>query len=523
MSNTSLTTRYALLSVYDKTGIMEFAQKISRLGWQIISTGGTAKVLSSANIPVIPIQEITGNPESFDGRMKTISFQVESGILFNRSKSEHLKQAQELKIKNIDLVVCNLYPFEQTIAKPKISLDEAIENIDVGGPTMIRAAAKNYKHVLVVTDPDDYDSVSLALQSDDLDIERRQQLSAKAFAHLSFYDSQIARFLNKKQFPNEITLAGRKNINMRYGENPHQAAAVYFDPQTNSPLTKLQRLTGRELSYVNFTDIAAGLESVRVFSSPAAVVIKHNSPSGIALGASLDQALTRAVAADPVSAFGGIIVLNKPLDLKTAKTFVNFKKRAGVLVDIVAAPNIEIDAKLFIQTIRKSTGIYIFGDIPAKRSNNTHIRFFDGGFVLQDWDDRVNEKFRRWKVISKKQPSKKQLQQMELAWQFIGRIKSNTIVVMDKNLPMTRGIGSGQTSRIRAAQIALEQAGKLSKGAILASDSFFPYDDTVRLAAKYGIAAIVQQGGSINDQLSIAAADKAGIAMVATGERKFWH
>ncbi len=515
--------RYALLSVFDKTGIVEFGKQISQIGFQIISTGKTAKILTENDIPVIPIQDITGNPESFDGRMKTISFQIESGILFDRTNEKHVKEAKEFKIKNIDLVVCNLYPFEQTIAKPHVKIEDAIENIDVGGPTMIRAAAKNFKNVLVITDPQDYTQVISLFREENIKQNFRQQLAAKAFAHLSFYDSQIAHYLNKEKFPQETTLPGRRLINLRYGENPHQSAAVYFEPNTNSPLVKLKKLTGRELSYVNFTDIVAGLESVRVFTNPAAVVIKHNSPSGIALGNNSAQALKRAIAADPVSAFGGIIVLNKPLDLKTARTFANFKEENGVLVDIVAAPSITDDAQQFIQTIRKSTGIYTFGNIPHHRSNDLHAKYFDGGFVLQDWDDNYKKKYKNWKVVTQKKPTEKQLKQMQLAWQFIGRIKSNTIIVVDKNLPMTRGIGSGQTSRIRAAQIALDQADRYSEQAIMASDSFFPFDDTVKLAAKYGIAAIVQQGGSINDNLSIAAADKAGMTMILTGERKFWH
>ncbi len=324
-----------------------------------------------------------------------------------------------------------------------------------------------------------------------------------------------------KQFPEEVSLPGRKKIDLRYGENPHQKAVVYFEPNNNSPLANLQKLTGRELSYINFTDIAAGLESVRIFDKPAAVVIKHNSPSGIALGESPAQALQRAVSADPESAFGGVIVLNKPLDIKTAKTFADFKEDQGVLIDIVAAPSITDKAKDFIKKVRKTTGIYTFGDIPAKRSNPTHFRFFDGGFVAQDWDDKID--FVKWKVATKIKPTTKQLKQMKLAWKFIGRIKSNTVIVIDKNLPMTRGIGSGQTSRIRAARIALEQAGKNAKGAILASDSFFPFDDCVKLAAKSGITAIVQQGGSVNDKASIDAANKAGISMIFTSERKFWH
>lgn len=513
--------KYALLSVSDKSGIVPLAKSLDSLGFKIISTGGTAKTLTDAGLTVIPIQNITGNPESFDGRMKTISFQIESGILFDRTNPSHVRQAENLGVKKIDLVVANLYPFEQTVQRPKATLDQAVESIDVGGPTMVRAAAKNFKNVLVVVDPKDYERVAKALETNSVNDELRKALAAKAFRYLSFYDAQIAKHLSKKQFPEETALPGRKKIDLRYGENPHQKAIVYFEPNTNSPLRNLQKLTGRELSYVNFTDIAAGLESVRIFATPAAVVIKHNSPSGIALGNSLFEALKRAVAADPESAFGGVIVLNSPLDIKTAKTFASFKETQGVLIDIVAAPSVTDEAKDFIRTVRKTTGIYTFGDIPKRRSNSTHLRFFDGGFVAQEWDDTIN--FDKWEIVTERKPTAKQRRQMELAWKLIGRIRSNSIIVVDKNLPMTRGIGSGQTSRVRATRIALEQAGKNAKGAILASDSFFPFADSVKLAAESGIGAIVQQGGSINDQASIAAANKAKIPMIFTQERKFWH
>lgn len=520
---TKATEKYALLSVWDKNGITDFAKAISTIGFKIISSGGTAKVLSDAGIKVIPIQEVTGNPESFDGRMKTISYQVEGGILFDRTNPSHVKQAKELGVKQIDLVVCNLYPFEQTIKNPEVKMTQAIESIDVGGPAMVRAAAKNFKSVLVVVDPRDYEKVVEALKRKSDDQDLKQALAAKAFNHLSFYDAQIAKYLSREQFPEELALPGRKLINLRYGENPHQKAAVYFEPNNNSPLKELQRLTGRELSYVNFTDISAGLESIRMFKTPAAVVIKHNSPSGIALGESTSEALSRAVAADPESAFGGIVVLNQPLDIETAKTFADFKEENGVLIDIVAAPSVTDNARNFVATIRKSTGIYTFGKIPDKRSNPNHLRFFDGGFVIQDWDDTSDASFKNWKVVTKKKPTTKQLEQMRIAWKFISRIKSNTIIIIDKDLPMTRGIGCGQTSRVRSTKIALEQAEKYTSGAILASDAFFPFDDSVKLAAKYQIAVIIQPGGSINDKLSIEAADKAGMAMVFTGERKFWH
>ena len=506
--------KYALLSVYDKAGIVDFARSIISLGYKIVSTGGTARVLAENNIKVIPIQEITKNPESFDGRMKTISFQIESGILFDRTNSSHVKQAKALNINPIDIVVCNLYPFEEK---------QTIENIDVGGPTMIRAAAKNYQHVIVVTDPDDYNAVSGALHSAKVTEAKRKELAAKAFSHLSFYDSQIAQFLEKDLFPEELTIPGRKTITLRYGENPHQKACLYMFPNTNSPLKNLKKEWGRELSYVNITDINAGLEAVRLFKEPAASVIKHNSPCGLALGKDVSLALKRAIDSDPESAFGGIIVLNKTMNLKTAKVIGDFRDTKHANIDIVTVPKIRKNALLYLSRLRKSMGIYTFGKIPNKRTHDKSIKFIDGGFITQTPDLEIEKGFKNWEVVTRKKPSKKQIQQMKIAWKFISRVRSNAIIIVDRNLPMTRGIGSGQTSRIRSTMIALGQAGKFAKGGILASDSFFPFDDSVKLAGKYGISAIVQQGGSINDKLSIDAANKAGISMVLTRRRAFWH
>lgn len=508
------THKYALLSVYDKAGIVDFARSISLLGYKIISTGGTAKTLLENNIDIIPIQRITKNPESFDGRMKTISFQVESGILFDRTNLSHVRQAKALKINPIDIVACNLYPFEKR---------QTIENIDVGGPTMVRAASKNYKNVFVVVNPKDYPKIIDALKAKRDNVDLKLKLAAKAFAHLSFYDSQIAKFLEKDLFPQELTLPGRKTITLRYGENPHQAGTVYMFPNTNSPLKNLKKVWGRELSYVNLTDINAGLESVRLFSQPASVVIKHNSPCGLAIGKSANESLKRAIESDPESAFGGVIILNKTMDLKTARVIGKFKNARHANIDIVAVPKIEDRALNYLSKLRKSMGIYTFGKIPTKRSHDESIKWIDGGFIIQTGDNDIEKGFKNWKAATKKKPSIKQLRQMRIAWKFISRIRSNAIIVVDKNLPMTRGIGSGQTSRVRSTKIALLQAGKFAKGGILASDSFFPFDDSVKLAAKAGISAIVQQGGSINDKLSIKAADRAGISMVMTNRRSFWH
>lgn len=553
--------KYALVSVSDKTGIVEFAKQLSLLGYSIISTGGTAKTLTEHNIPVIPIQNITGNPESFDGRMKTISFQIESGILFDRSNKTHVIEAKKLGIKPIDLVVCSLYPFEQTTAKANVKLSDAIESIDVGGPTMIRAAAKNFKHVVVVVDPKDYDLIvaflnnrnpepfghserreesqgegssarkpkdsspstivrAMADKSAQNDIKR--ELAAKAFAHLSFYDSQVAQFLGSGQFPKEITLPGRKQKDLRYGENPHQKAAVYFYPNDNSPLAKLEKRWGRDLSLTNISDINAGLSAIRLFTEPAAVIIKHNSPCGIALGKTVSEALERAIAADPESAFGGVIVLNKTVDMATAKQIGKFKDERKSNIDILAAPDIKKATLTYIQKVRKSMGIYTFGVIPKITKNTRNLKWIDGGFMLQERDGQAGTTA-SWKVVTKRKPTKKEMEQMKIAWKFIINIRSNAIIIVDKTIPMTRGIGSGQTSRLRSTKIALEQAKGYTKGAILASDSFFPFDDSVQLAAKHGISAIIQQGGSINDQLSIDAANKAGITMIFTNTRAFWH
>lgn len=505
--------KYALLSVFDKTGIVEFAKTLSELGYSIISTGGTAKALNQAGITVIPIQEITGNTESFDGRMKTISFEVESGILYDRKNPTHVKQAEELGIKPIDIVVCNLYPFEQK---------QKIENIDVGGPTMIRAAAKNFQNVLVVVDPNDYQTLTPLLHNNKVDEIIRKKLAAKALHHISIYDAVIAQYLDNELFPDEITLPGRKKMDLRYGENPHQEAALYLQPNTNSIFKNIQKLAGRSLSLTNVSDINAGFESVRLFDKPAAVIIKHNSPCGIALGDTIDQALQRAIESDPESAFGGVIVLNSPVDTRIAHIISSFKDERKGNIDILAAPAIESNALGLLKQVRKSMGIYTFGTINNEPST-MNLKWVDGGFMLQTADSNIEKGFEKWEIVTVKKPSEKQLEQMQLAWRFISRIRSNAVIVVDKDLSMTRGIGSGQTSRVRSTKIALEQAGEHVKGAILASDSFFPFPDSVELAAKYGIEVIVQQGESINDKASIETANKAEITMVFTHRRAFWH
>ena len=514
--------KYALLSVFDKTGIVDLARFLKSRGYEIISTGKTAQKLKENGIKVIPVEKITGNPECLGGRMKTISFQIEAGILYDRTNITHLKEARQLGIKPIDIVVCNFYPFEEITENKSTTLETAIENIDVGGPTMVRAAAKNFKNVLVIIDPDDYPKVISAIKKREVSITLRREFAAKAFAAVSFYDSQIAKFLEKEKFPEKLILAGRKKLTLRYGENPHQNACFYLQPNVSTPLKNLQRLWGRELSLINLTDINAGLEVVRLFYQPCAVIIKHNSPCGIALGDCVAQALKRAIAADPVSAFGGVIVLNKEMDLKTAQIIGSFKKIQKSNIDIIAAPKISQAAFRFLQQVRKNMGIYLFGQM-SKDKQRINVKWVDGGFIVQTANDNIEEEFKDWKVVTENQPTRQQLKQAEIGWMFISRIRSNSVIVIDKKIPMTRGIGSGQTSRIAATKIALEQAGKYTKGGILVSDSFFPFDDSIKLAAKHGIGFIVQQGGSINDEASIKAANKAKIPMVFTNYRAFWH
>ncbi|MDP3994281.1 MAG: bifunctional phosphoribosylaminoimidazolecarboxamide formyltransferase/IMP cyclohydrolase, partial [bacterium] len=429
------TQRYALLSVSDKTDIINFARVLDGLGYRIISTGGTGRELEYGGVTVLPIQEITGNPECFDGRMKTISFQAEGGILFDRKKPSHLEQARQFNIPAIDIVICNLYPFEKTVAKPDATLEEAIENIDVGGPTMVRAAAKNHKNVLVVVDPADYARVTFALQKGEVTGQLRQELAAKAFGHLAFYDAQIARYLSKEAFPDELTLPLRRNRELRYGDNPDQQAVLYFSPDSKSPLARLQKLTGRELSATNVTDIEAGINSVRLFDTPAAVVIKHNTPCGIALGPTPRAALARALEADPESAFGGVVVMNRPMDFEAAKVVAEFKEAGRGQMDIIAGPGIEGGALELLQQVRKSTGVYTFGDISTHPYGYTHARAIDGGMVLQT-ENNPRGSFINWQVVTKKQPTSHQLEQMKVAWQFIARIRSNTVAVIDAKLPM---------------------------------------------------------------------------------------
>lgn len=512
-----MSTNYALLSVFDKSGIVEFAGILKDLGYLIISTGGTAKTLTEAGIEVTPVQDLTKNPEALDGRIKTISYQIEGGILYDRKNSAHVAEAEKLGLPNIEIVVCNLYPFEKK---------NSIENIDIGGPTMLRSAAKNYSSVIALCDPSDYEKVGEALKSGKVDEAFRKELAQKVFGHLSFYDSLVAKHLRTEdsEYPNELTIPGRKIKELRYGENPHQTASLYLTPGVISPFDGIKQIAGRDLSMMNVTDINAGLEAVRIFDEPAAVVIKHNTPCGIALGSTPAEALQRAIDADPESAFGGVVVSNKPFDKEAAEVVTSFKDEKKGLFDIVAAPGIDEDAQEILKGVRKTMGVYVLDGIKKPENGDMNFKEIIGGFVYQSTDWNIDGNRKNWIVVTEKKPTEQEFKQMELAWKFIRRMRSNTVIIMHKTLPQTTGIGTGQTSRYRAAMMAIELAGeKNSEGAVLASDAFFPFDDIVSLAAKSKIGAIVQSGGSINDKASIVAADKAGIPMVFTNERTFWH
>ena len=518
----------ALLSVYDKTGIVDFARRLTDQGIEMVSTGGTFQTLKEADIPVQQISQVTGSAEILGGRVKTLHPIIHGGILARRDNPEHVEELKALGIDTIDLVAGNLYPFSATIARPGVTLDEALENIDIGGPTMIRAAAKNFPFVVVVVDPEDYPWVADRMANGGLDSEERRRLAQKAFQHVAFYDTLIASYLRKDDqtdlFPEELTLAYRKVQGLRYGENPHQQGALYAEPlPTFASLVLGEQVLGQEPSLCNINDLSAALETVREFlDRPAAVVIKHATPSGFAFGTTLAEALEKAIHADATSAFGGIIGLNRALDVETAQVIAAFREIESSNIDAIVTPGVDEEAVAILRKTRRRMVIYSVSELEPLPANSMNMKQVPGGLLYQQANttpiDRTS-----WKVATKKSPTPEQLKGMEEAWLLMRHIRSNTILVWDEANGVTLGIGSGQVSRVGSARIALEQAGERAGGAILASDSFFPFKDTIELAAQYGVAAIVQQGGSINDQASTDAADASGLAMVLTGERAFWH
>lgn len=510
--------RRALISVFDKTGVVEFAQKLTELDFEIISTGGTHKLLEESGVPVIGISEVTGFPEIMDGRVKTLHPAVHSGLLAVRDNKEHQEQMDKLNLQYIDLVAVNLYPFQETIAKPDVTYEEAIENIDIGGPTMLRSAAKNHTFVTVVVDANDYNEVAAQIAANgDTVLETRKRLAAKVFRHTAAYDALISDYLSKKTgepLPERYTVTYEKVQDLRYGENPHQKAAFYRKPLASAGnITTAEQLHGKELSYNNINDANAALQILKEFQEPAAVAVKHMNPCGVGIGSNVHEAFEKAYAADPTSIFGGIVAVNGTVTKETAEILHE------IFLEIVIAPDFTKEA-LDILMKKKNIRLLKLGKSDENTQPETVITTVEGGMLIQDSDtlQLTNEDI---KVTTERQPIEEELKQLLFAWKVVKHVKSNAITLVKNN--MTIGVGAGQMNRVGAAKIAIEQAGEKAKGSVMASDAFFPMGDTVQLAVEAGVTAVIQPGGSIKDDASIKIANEHGIAMVFTGVRHFKH
>jgi phosphoribosylaminoimidazolecarboxamide formyltransferase / IMP cyclohydrolase len=512
-----VTKKRALISVSDKNGISDFAKELVSLGFEIISTGGTKKALQEQGIPVLSVSEVTGFPEILEGRVKTLNPFIHGGLLAKHDDEQHQKQLEEHNIDPIQIVCVNLYPFQQTIAKPEVTTEDAIENIDIGGPTMLRASAKNHQYVTVVVDPADYKTVIEELKADGkTTLETRRKLAAKVFRHTAAYDALIAEYMTElaqEETPETLTVTYELKQSLRYGENPHQKAAFYKKPLGSTfSIANAEQLHGKELSYNNINDADAALQIVKEFSEPAAVAVKHMNPCGIGTGTNSFTAFEKAFAADPVSIFGGIIAFNSEVDAQTAG------KLHQIFLEIIIAPSFTEEA-LSILTAKKNLRLLTIPFSDAKKPE-MKLTTIEGGLLAQE-QDRYTLENATLSVPTKRQPTEQEWAALKLGWKVVKHVKSNAIVVTKED--MTIGIGAGQMNRVGAAEIALKQAGEKATGAALASDAFFPMNDTVEAAAKAGITAIIQPGGSIRDEDSIKKADEYGIAMVFTGVRHFKH
>jgi len=509
----------ALISVSDKTNIVAFAESLVKQNIEIISTGGTKKVLDEAGIKTVPIEDVTGFPEMMDGRVKTLHPLIHGGLLGRRDLDSHMQAMSEHQIKPIDVVCVNLYPFKETIEKSDTTPEEAIEQIDIGGPSMLRSAAKNFASVTVVVDSSDYDKVIAELEADgDTSLATRQQLAAKVFRHTAAYDTLIATYLTKhlteETEPESVTLTYDHKQTLRYGENSHQSAVFYEEPLAPSfSIAKARQLHGKAMSYNNIKDADAAIRMVRDFDGPTAVAVKHMNPCGIGIGETVEEAFDRAYEADSMSIFGGIVVVNGEISLALAE------KLHKIFLEIVIAPSYSEDA-LELLTKKKNIRLLELDFSEAKKGGKETVSVL-GGLLVQDQDMLAEEDVPEWTVVTEKAPTEQQMTAMKLNWKVVKHVKSNAIVV--GNDKQTLGIGAGQMNRIGAVKIAIEQAGDKAKEAVLASDAFFPMDDSVEYAAKHGVQAIIQPGGSIKDQASIDKANEYGIAMVFTGIRHFRH
>jgi phosphoribosylaminoimidazolecarboxamide formyltransferase/IMP cyclohydrolase len=507
----------ALISVSNKSGVLDFARGLEELGIEIFSTGGTRKSLEVAGVKIHSISELTGFPEILDGRVKTLHPAIHAGILARRDRPQHLSQLSEHHIELIDMVVVNLYPFVETVTRAGVSLDEALENIDIGGPSMIRSAAKNFPSVLVVIDPGDYDAILEKMRRGNINSGYRKRLAQKAFQHVALYDTAIAQYLNEEVFPAEMTIALKKARGLRYGENPHQQAAFYIEEnvkQKQNGLGSLEQLGGPEISFNNLLDLDAALNILSDFEAPTIAIIKHNNSCGLACHNDLAEAYRRALAGDPVAAFGGIVASNRTINLAAAQEIDKTH------YDAVVAPGYHKEA---LELLRRKESLRLVKVAPYRpwpSEPQLDFRRVRGGFLAQVPDTLTKSELKP-RVVTKRQPSEKELSDLLFAWKAVKSIKSNAIVIAKDQTLL--GMGAGQPSRVVSVELALKKAGDQVQGSVLASDAFFPFADGPELAIKHGVTAIIQPGGSVRDEEVIELANKYNVAMVFTGVRHFRH
>ncbi len=522
--------RTALLSVSDKTGLVAFAIRLAALDIQLLSTGGTATALRQAGLDVIDVSQVTGFPEIMDGRVKTLHPHIHGGILARRDKSEHLDALNKYEIVPVDMIVSNLYPFAETVAADA-DFETCVENIDIGGPAMIRAAAKNHNFVSVLTDPKDYDAVALALEADGtVDAETRQQLAQKAFQQTAAYDQMIADWLTQQtqdkqseQAEDRLYLSGKKTLDLRYGENPHQTAGLYASQTGEPSVVQANQIQGKALSYNNINDTDSALRLVSEFSEPAIAIIKHANPCGVAIADTPAAAWEQALAADPVSAFGGIVACNRTLDQAAATAI------CSIFTEVVIAPDADADA-LSVLAEKTNLRVLLTGQMPDPAAEGLQVKSVLGGYLVQSWDNGQLTAA-DLTIVTKVKPTDAQLKDMLTAWKIVKHVKSNAIVYVKDGV--SAGIGAGQMSRVDSCYLAVQKANQMArlhgweeprtKGSVVASDAFFPFADGLEVAIEAGAVAVIQPGGSMRDTEVIAAADKAGIAMAFTGMRHFNH
>jgi len=517
----------AILAPYDKTGLVDLARRLEALGVELYATGNTFRILREHDVAVRPVSDLTGFPEILDGRVKTLHPAVHGGILARRDKPEHLAELEQHGLAPIDIVVGGLYPFQETVAREGVTLEEALENIDIGGPTMLRAAAKNFTHVLPIVDPADYNDLLEALRSESTPWEWRRKLAVKAFQHVATYDTVIAAYLRGTEdpLPDEITLAFAKKHDLRYGENPHQIAALYrqVDPNIRAPegVVHARQLNGKALSYVNILDADAAWCAACDFDQPVAVIVKHMTPCGIASRDDLAEAFRRAFEADPVSAFGGIIAINRPVDGALAAAIRGTKHPTSgqrLFVEIIIAPAFSEEA---VALLSKSKDLRVLEAPPVGMGARAmEYRGVVGGILIQEFD-RLSGDPSEVRVLTKRQPTDTELSDLRFAWRCVKHVKSNAVVLAKDRVMV--GMGAGQPNRVTSARLAVQQAGELARGAVSASDALIPFPDTVEVCAEAGVSAVIQTGGSIRDEESVAVCDARGMAMVVTGVRHFKH